>query len=290
VSPAVLALGAALGFALAGILLRRALVFSTPRTAALVSVTFTAICVWAAALVSAPLALLFTWAVLPFVAAGIAAPGIGRLMLYTGVGRVGAARTSAMVASTPFFSVAMATALLGEHPTPSMLVGAACVVAGGVLLATRVRDERPWRRRDLLFPVLAAASFGLRDIFVRSGLTQYPHPLIAAAVATGTSVVVMWALAAAGGRRAFALPRAGLGFMAIAGVCESVAYVTMLRALAVGDVSLVSPLAHAQPFFTVALALLFLRDLERVTWRVVVASALVVAGAVVLVRFGTGGA
>lgn len=280
-----LALGAALGFATAGIFLRRALVHATPAPAALVSVTFTAAFVWLVALPSVSLSLLWTWRVLPFVAAGAAAPGIGRLLLYTGVGRVGVARTSAFVATTPFFAVAMAIAALGERPTWMTLGGAACVVAGGALLAMRVREDRSWRRRDLAFPVLAAASFGLRDNFMRAGLTHYPQPMVAAAVATFTAVVVMWTLAALGGPGARRLPRAGLGYMALAGAAESVAYVTMLRALGVGDVSVVSPLVHAQPLFTVVLALLFLRDLERVTWRVAVASALVVAGAVILIRF-----
>ena len=55
-------------------------------------------------------------------------------------------------------------------------------------------------------------------------------------------------------------------------------------ALAVGNVSVVTPLAHAQPMFTVVLALIFLRDVEQVTWRVAVATPIMVAGAILVIR------
>jgi drug/metabolite transporter (DMT)-like permease len=58
-----------------------------------------------------------------------------------------------------------------------------------------------------------------------------------------------------------------------------------VRALAAAPASLVSPLVHAQPLFTIALAGIFLRDVERLTWRIVVASLLIVAGVTVVLRF-----
>jgi drug/metabolite transporter (DMT)-like permease len=46
----------------------------------------------------------------------------------------------------------------------------------------------------------------------------------------------------------------------------------------------VTPLTHAQPIFTVILAVLFLRDLEQVTWRVGLATLVMVGGAIAVVR------
>jgi drug/metabolite transporter (DMT)-like permease len=46
----------------------------------------------------------------------------------------------------------------------------------------------------------------------------------------------------------------------------------------VGTVSVVSPLVSSYSIFTVALAWLFLRDLERVSWQIALAAALVVVG------------
>ena len=58
-----------------------------------------------------------------------------------------------------------------------------------------------------------------------------------------------------------------------------------MAALATAPVSIVSPLVHAQPLFTIVLAAVFLRDVERMTWRLVLASLLIVAGVTVVLRF-----
>lgn len=79
-------------------------------------------------------------------------------------------------------------------------------------------------------------------------------------------------------------PGASLGFLAAAGLSEALAYVSMVRAFSTGDVSVVSPLANTYGMFTVILAAIFLRDLERVTWRLVVAAALIVAGIFAVMR------
>ena len=74
------------------------------------------------------------------------------------------------------------------------------------------------------------------------------------------------------------LDPAALPLLLLAGACEGAAYLVMWRALTVGAVSLVSPLVHTQPIFTIALAAVFLRDLERATWRLVLAATLILAG------------
>ncbi|HSB60285.1 MAG TPA: EamA family transporter [Vicinamibacteria bacterium] len=280
-----LALAAALGFAVGGVLLRRGLQHASPLAAAAVSVSFTGLFVWTLTALRMPLGSLLTSRALPFLAAGLLAPGLGRLLLFVGVDRVGVARSSTLLASSPLFAIGLAALVLGERPTWLLLVGAAAVVAGATLLAARQRAERAFRRLDLAFPVLAALSFATRDNISRAALADFPRPLAAAAVATLASVVVMWAyVGSQRGRGRFRLHPRGLAFIAMSGLCEGGASLSMWTALEAGEVALVSPLVHAQPLFTVALAALFLRDLERVTWRTVLAAALIVAGVGLVIR------
>jgi drug/metabolite transporter (DMT)-like permease len=287
--PALLALLAAFAFGIAGVLLKRGLQYATPLTAALVSVTFTTGLVWLLAALTTELSLLMTGTILPFLIAGLVAPGLARLALFVGVDRIGVSRAAPLVATAPLFSVAMAILFLGERPSWMLLVGAACIVTGGVLLSQRGLTDRAWRRRDLVFPLLAALGFAFRDNISRYGFREYSDPLLAAAAATLTSLAVMWLFAGlqAGSGR-MRLQWIGLGFLALSGLSEGLAYMTMWRALALGDVSVVSPLINAQSIFAVALAAVFLRDLERVTWRIAVAAGLIVAGVAAVVRFATG--
>src|SRR5438132_32659 len=99
---------------------------------------------------------LVTPKIAPFVAAGAIAPGLARLALFTGIDRVGVARTSSLGATAPLIAVVLAIVFLGERPSWLLLVGAAVIVVGGMLLSTRPAGDRAWRRRDLLFPALAA--------------------------------------------------------------------------------------------------------------------------------------
>ena len=138
----------------------------------------------------------------------------------------------------------------------------------------------------MIFPLLAALGFAVRDNLSRWGLRDYADPLAAAAAATVTSVAVMW-LVALLRRKHMRLAGRGLGWVVASGLAEGIAYLTMWKALAQGEVSVVSPLVNSHPIFAVTLAALFLRDVETVTWRIALAAALVVAGVALIVKFGT---
>jgi drug/metabolite transporter (DMT)-like permease len=226
---------------------------------------------------------LFTWRIWPFLVGGLVAPGLARLMSFVGIGRIGVARSTSLMAAAPLFAVLIAMACLGERPTPLLLLGAAAIVGGGVMLALRSRHETPWRRRDMIFPALGALGFALRDNLSRWGLRDYDDALAAAAAATLTSLALMWIFAAAWHAR-LTVPATSLGFFALSGVCEGSAYLLMWRALSIGSVSVVSPLVNSYSIVAIVLAAIFLRDLERVTWRIALAAALIVAGVALVVR------
>jgi drug/metabolite transporter (DMT)-like permease len=264
---------------------RRGLPHSTPLTAVVISVIFTGAFLWVLAVATDSLSLLWGWHILPFLLGGLFAPGLARLLIYVGIERVGAARASTLSATAPLFAIGLAVVLLGEQPTWGLLAGAGCIVAGGVVLAREGSASRSWQRRDLLFPVLGALGFALRDIVSRWGLGAFPHPALAAVAATTTSMVFIAGFAL---RRRDALWANGTGlrFLALAGLCEALGSLALWSALTAGSVSAVSPLVHSQPIFTVALAVFFLRDLERVTWRVTLATLAIVGGVAAVIRAG----
>jgi len=283
-----LSLGSALGFGVAGVLLRRGLQHANPLTAAVVSITVTTTFVWSLTLAAGPVSRLFTWRIWPFLAAGLVAPGLARLMFFVGIDRIGVARAFSLMATAPLFAVLLAMGALGERPTPLLLAGAVAIVGGSMLLARRSRHDAPWRRRDMIFPALGALGFALRDNLSRWGLRDFGDSLAAAAAATVTSLLVMWICLAATWRTRLHLPRSSLLFFVLSGLCEGSAYLLMWRALSIGDVSVVSPLVNAHSIVAIVLAAVFLRDLERVTWRIALAAVLIVCGVALVVRAAAG--
>lgn len=278
-----LAVIAALGFGTAGVILKRGLQHTTPLTAALVSVAVTAAFIWLVACSTAPVAAMWTPRIVPFLVAGLIAPGLARLAMFVGFDRIGVGRAAPLIGTAPLFSVAMAMLALGERPTWIMLAGAAAIVSGGALLSYRAGAER-WRRRDLIFPLLAAIAFALRDNISRYGFREFHDPLLAAAAATVTSLLVMGGYGAVAGSGRVHMNWTGFGYVALSGLVEGIAYMTMWRALAIGEVAVVSPLANASSIVAVGLAAVFLRDLERVSWRIALAAVLIVAGVTVILR------
>lgn len=282
-SAPLLALAAAFFFGLASVFLKRGLAHIRPLPAAAASVSVTAVIAWTAAAATDRLDGLLTPLVLPFLAAGFLAPGLARLVLFIGYDRVGVSRATTLLSTSPLFSISMAMVLLGERPSGLVLVGAGLIVAGGALLSRRAADDRSWRRRHLGFPLLAAVAFALRDTISRAALLAFPHPMLGAAVATLMSVTVIWLFAGVQrGARAVAFNLPGTTLTVISGAFEGLAYITMWQALAIGDVSVVSPLVMVSPVFTVLLAVLFLRGVERVTWSIGLATALAVAGVLLI--------
>ena len=74
-----------------------------------------------------------------FAAVGITGSCLGRVFNYMGVARLGAARATPLINSSPLFTTILALVFLREQITPKILMGVLCIVAGIVVLAGQQR-------------------------------------------------------------------------------------------------------------------------------------------------------
>ena len=123
------------------VLVRKGLLHATPSVAVLVGL-----------LASVPLLVVVllvfprpvTQAVAPqaaawFAAVGIMGPCLGRLFNYMGVERLGAARATPLINSSPLFTFILALVFLREQVTLKILLGVLCIVSGIVVLTGQRR-------------------------------------------------------------------------------------------------------------------------------------------------------
>jgi drug/metabolite transporter (DMT)-like permease len=217
----------------------------------------------------------------PFVLAGLLAPGIAQILFTFGVRDAGASRTSVTVGTAPLFAVATALVFLDEPVVAGLLLGAALIVTGGILLASdRARPEH-FKRIGLLYALIGTAAFATRDTLVRwlvTDATDVP-PVLAASVAMLTGAVV--ALVFVLWRRAPITRSAARSFVP-AGLCYGLSYVCLFEAFARGRVSVVSPIVATESLWGVTLSWLVLRQSEHVGRRLVAGAVLVVAGGVLI--------
>jgi drug/metabolite transporter (DMT)-like permease len=141
------------------------------------------------------------------------------------------------------------------------------------------------RRRELMgygFALGAAFAYGAAQVLTRHSVRDLAPPLL------GTTIALFWGTlgfllisARSVGEPRLDLRRGSLHFAA-AGLFSAMGVMLMFLALERAQVVLVAPVISTNPLFTLLLAAIFLRDIERLTVQVVVGAALVVAGVIVL--------
>ncbi|MFO7572324.1 MAG: DMT family transporter [Gaiellaceae bacterium] len=217
----------------------------------------------------------------PFLLAGLLAPGLSQILFTFGVRDAGASRSSVTVGTAPLFAVAIALVFLDEPLVAGLVVGAALIVAGGILLASERRRPEHFRRVGLLFALGATVAFATRDSLVRwlgTEATDVDAGLAAfATMLTGALVTVAFALAA----RVTWTRRGAVAFLP-AGLCYGLSYVLLFEAFYRGRVSVVSPIVATESLWGVALSALVLGRSERIGPRLVVGAALVAAGGILI--------
>lgn len=220
--------------------------------------------------------------------------------------RLGAARTSPLLATTPLFGTFLAAVALDEVPGIVPLGGVALIVAGVYLTqldrvrALRVaattggggtsgdaRDDASW-----WLPLLglgAAFSWALSPIFIRRGLEEVDDPILGVTVGilAATLAFGIVVLVARHGRSMWATSRRALIWKVLAGFLVGLATWSRWYALGLASVAAVLGLGLLTvPIVMVLAPLVSGRHVERVTAPVVAGSSFVVGGALVLILRG----
>ena len=272
-------------FALHNMFTKKALRYSNPATAVISGLLINIIFLWGLSIWFAPLSSLTSASILIFAVVGLFQPGLTRLLSYKGIDALGVAITDPIRATTPLFSAMMAIIFLGEKLTLPIVVATLMIMAGITLLSWRNGSMKLAGSAVFLwYPIAASALAGATQVVRKFGLAAVPHPLVAAAVTATSSFVVsiltLWYVERS--QQTWKMNRQCFWWFLAAGLTISVAMVCIYYALDLGKVSVVIPIASTGPFFSLILAVTFLRDVERVTSRIVVSAAVIVGGVVLL--------
>lgn len=307
---ALLALGAAVGIGLSTVgvgigleRIERARGASPVVAAAFVTILVTVVIFWVATLArGAPfdgVSVLQLW---PLLAAGVLYPGLFRLLYYTGIDRVGANVTGALVAGNPAIAamLAVVSPMLDERFTLATGVGILLIVGGGALLqlAQTDPDAEPGEQdlivrelaasspADFAFPVGALLAVGVGYFLIDVGLQRFSHPVAATAVTQTAGFVAFSAYLlvsrdARGQLRTAATHRGGLLVFVASGVAVAAAWLSQFLALNIGTVVVVIPLVNTYPLVIAVASYGIARQFPR-SPRVVGGVLAIVAGASVI--------
>jgi DME family drug/metabolite transporter len=246
-------------------------------------------------------------ALLSFAAAGLVHFSVGWTLLNLSQQRLGAARTSPLLASTPLFGVVLAALTIHELPSAPELAGVALIV-GGVYAVELDRSGRLRRGGRVpgaptrapanpgdpaaqlpavawtasLFGLGTALCWAVSPILIRQGLRGLPSPLLGVTIGL-VAATAAYGLALPLRRRRLRVAREALGWKLAAGLLVGVSTWTRWYAVALVPVAVVLALGLLSvPTVLAAAPLLVGRQAERVTAPVLAGSTLVVAGALVI--------
>lgn len=289
--PILLGLVAALFFAASNSFVRAGITDSSPLLALLYSLSANVVVLWPLVIVLYDFQVdLWSWRY--FIIAGTLAPVLGRFFNYSGIDKLGINLSTPITYTNPLVSVALAALFLGQELLPLGYVGAVVIFLGSVLLGT-ARGEggvRTFKKRHLIFPILASLFYGSSHIFREVGIELVSTPTLAAAVTATTSWVWMVLyLGATRDRHDFDITRREQVFFVLSGISTAIAIPVLYTALQTGSVAVVIPMTNTTPFWVLLISFAFFRGSELFTPRVLGGTVLTVIGVILLSTFGTVG-
>jgi drug/metabolite transporter (DMT)-like permease len=311
------ALGSGLGFGLFQSLNRRALAGMDVAVSTFLQILVSAVVLVVVSVLTVDLGLLADapiGALLAFGLVGFIHFFVGWMLLNLGQTLIGAARTGPLLATTPLFGAVLAAVWLQEVPGWLTVVGMALTVTGVVVLSTEREADPPAesdvpsaadrgrglavaaaprtrRRAGVLAALGTALCWAVSPIFIREGLEGLPSPLLGVTVSMVAAAVVFGVVLTARRRRLQDRidSAAALGFKVVAGLLVGLATWMRWIALDLTTVAVVLSInAVSVPTVLVLAPVVVGRHRERVTARVWLGAALVVAGSLVLILKGSG--
>jgi drug/metabolite transporter (DMT)-like permease len=279
---ALLALAAALCFAIAQILIQYGLRTVPSWRSPLYSIGGSAVLAWLFALIFVDFGRFDLEAAAIFAAVGLIFPVLVSILSVRSNEKLGPAVAAAVGNVSPLFAVLGAVIFLGERPVPGQLAGLARVMGGVALLALRGgAGGRQWPLWVLALPLSAALVRGAIQPAIKTALALWHEPLAAAAIGYTLSTVVILLVVGRRAWRAGPADRRGVMWFTLVGVFNGAATFLLYAALGLGSITLVAPLVALFPLIALGLSLVLLRG-ERLPFIGLLGVVTCAAGVVVL--------
>jgi drug/metabolite transporter (DMT)-like permease len=218
-------------------------------------------------------------AIVLFAIGGLLSLGIGRLLYFISINKIGVARSSAIVGSSPVFTVILSIPILAEKPTITTILGATSVTIG-IILASGAKEFK--LEKAVAIALAATLSYALSNIISKAGLQIEPDPYLSAQVGATTSLIFFLIyMICTNQKNNIKIPKTSLFYFITTGIVMSIGWLSMMTALKLGAVSIVTTIVYSYPLFTLLLTRLLMKE-EKFGTREIVGAITIILGVAVV--------
>src|SRR5919106_4455747 len=248
-----------------------------------VSFAVSATCIWTYLVATTSLDFIRSPAMPYFLISGCLQPLFARALFYAGLTRIGVSRAGPLRGAEPLFAAAVAVIFLHERPTLPVYAGTVLIVASVWIISWGPSGQSNWRFLDIAFPLGAALFSAISQNLRKQGLNILPDPFIATATVTTVSLLILMTFILMTNRtHLLVMDRRSALFFVLAAFVAVSSQILNFIALAQVEVSVIIPLLNTTPLFSVFFTSLFLRNVERVTPRIILGALFMVTGVVTI--------
>jgi len=280
---ATLALVSAFFFGLAKQIQNLGLGYTNPRDGTLIAIASTTLLFWLLSPLYLQADYWFNPVVLSFVFIGILRPILSDNAENFGIKYLGPSLSSAITATSPVFASILAVIILGEILTPALGIGITFIILGIVVSSVRGRNiSKTWPIWAITLPIAAAVSRAATHTIAKIGLEALPSPGFLLLVNYSVAIFAILLHFKFQKRQIPRLTKSSRWFV-LAGIANGVALFSITKAVQLGQLVIVIPLAASMPVFTVALGY-FIFKKEIINLRTILTIIMVLMGVVLVVR------
>ena len=285
----ILAMLAAISFAVAGVVIRRAAYQSeetSPGAAISVFVGTPLFLLVLPVTVDWNLFCSLSWQVFAVLGiVGILQFVLGRHLIFNAIRLIGANKALAVSRTNTLFVVIFGVIFLKESLTALLILGVLGIMVGAWLVSyEREKETSRLQARGVLFSLGGALSIAIASVLVKSVIAEVGSPYAAAFISYSAAFLLWSILLLRKEQRAqiLRLSRSSLVLLVIAGVLVLIGQLLRYAAISYSPISVVQPLMATVVLFTLLFSFLVNRKIDVFNRKVVTGIILVVAGACLL--------
>ena len=225
---------------------------------------------------------------------------LGRYVLFSCIEKIGASMAGTLKITAPLFAVLIGVFFLKEQITLQAYFGITSILIGVYLIScgsSKVIDNQCEEKAERLFQkdvllkgvilgILSGLLFGVGNVFRKLGVTYYPYPILSVSIGSFTALIAVSFLLALQKKvpRLSSFFSSGLksGYVS-GGICTSLALYSLFYALRIMPVSLANSMQATEPLFIIVLAFLFFKNSEVITRKVILCSAIIIFGTILII-------